>query len=156
MAERSGHSNSLRTCFPNRLRASTPSGLLWDDRQFLEERQENVLRVGELANALLSAIRAGGSGRKAPPTHGLEQSLRPIGLMKRCTSTSDHTFSLSIARQISSKPSFKMRTQISMLVDRVGSHGHEHQCASPNVLIISAYMDLVEGILHENQENCSE
>jgi hypothetical protein len=33
-------------------------------------------------------------------------------------------FSLSIARQISSKPSFNMRTQISMLVDRVGSHGH--------------------------------
>src|SRR5580704_4453752 len=74
----------------------------------------------------------------------------------RLGGTSDYTFSLSIARQISSKPSFKMRTQISMLVDRVGSHGHEHQCPSPNVLIISADVDLVEGILHENQENCSE
>jgi hypothetical protein len=70
--------------------------------------------------------------------------------------TSKNTFSLSIARQISSKPGFKMGTQIGMLVDRVGSHGHEHQCPGPNILIISVYMDLVEGILHENQENCSE
>ena len=52
------------------LMASTPSGVLRDGRQLLEETQENVLRVDELANALLSAIRAGDSDRKTPPPMG--------------------------------------------------------------------------------------
>jgi hypothetical protein len=57
-------------CSPNCLMASTPSGVLRDRQQLLEGTLENALRVDELANALLSAIRAGGSDRKTPPPMG--------------------------------------------------------------------------------------
>jgi hypothetical protein len=50
--------------------ASTLSGALQDGRQLLEETLGNVLRVDELANVLLFAIRAGDSDRKKPRPMG--------------------------------------------------------------------------------------
>ena len=49
---------------------STPSGALRDGRQLVEETRENVLRVDELANVLLSAARAAGSDQKKLPPMG--------------------------------------------------------------------------------------
>jgi hypothetical protein len=51
--------------------ASTPSAVLQDGRQLLDEMQENVLRADELANALLFAIRVAGSDRNTPTPNGL-------------------------------------------------------------------------------------